>query len=67
MRTTMKSILILAVLIFGAAYISGCSSAEQTTGMLAYNQGDYAKAETEFQKELQRNPANEEAWFYLDT
>jgi tetratricopeptide (TPR) repeat protein len=65
MRSFMKFFLILSVLISAAAYISGCSSAEQTTGMLAYNQGDYTKAETEFQKELQRNPANEEAWFYL--
>lgn len=49
----------------GIVYISGCSSAEQTTGMLAYQQGDYAKAEQEFMKELNRNPSNEEAWFYL--
>lgn len=46
-------------------YIAGCSSAEQTTAKLAYNNGDYAKAEMEFAKETQQNPQNEEAWFYL--
>lgn len=61
----LKSFLIIFGLMGAAAYISGCSSAEQTTGMLAYQQGDYAKAETEFLKELSRNPSNEEALFYL--
>jgi predicted Zn-dependent protease len=65
MRPYMKLFLIMSVMICGTVYILGCSSAEQTTGMLAYNQGDYKKAEVEFQKELQRNPSNEEAWFYL--
>jgi len=55
----------IIVLLSAALYLGGCSSAEQTTGMLAYQQGDYAKAEQEFMKELNRNPSNEEAWFYL--
>ncbi len=48
-----------------AIYISGCSTAEQTTGRLAYSQGDYEKAEKEFEKETVQNPSNDEAWFYL--
>lgn len=54
--------LILTAVIF---YFSGCSSAEQTTAKLAYTQGDYKKAEVEFEKETKQNPQNEEAWFYL--
>ena len=48
-----------------AVYLSGCSSAEQTTAKIAYNRGDYKKAEVEFDKETKQNPQNEEAWFYL--
>ena len=54
--------LILSAVVF---YFGGCSSAEQTTAKLAYAQGDYPKAEIEFQKETNQNPTNEEAWFYL--
>lgn len=46
-------------------YFGACSSAEQTTAKLAYNSGDYKKAEIEFEKETKQNPTNEEAWFYL--
>jgi tetratricopeptide (TPR) repeat protein len=46
-------------------YFGGCSTAEQTTAKLAYAQGDYKKAEIEFEKETKQNPSNEEAWFYL--
>lgn len=64
MRFLMRSLSALLVILFASLYI-GCSSAEQTTAKLAYQNGDYAKAETEFAKETQQNPANEEAWFYL--
>jgi tetratricopeptide (TPR) repeat protein len=33
--------------------------------MLAFKSGDFEKAEKEFMKELQSNPSNEEAWYYL--
>lgn len=65
MRFLMKSLSILSVVFAISVYIAGCSSAEQTTAKLAFQSGDYAKAETEFLKETQQNPANEEAWFYL--
>lgn len=61
----LKSALVLILTAFSAAYIAGCSSAEQTTARIAYSQGDFEKAEREFLKETQQNPANEEAWFYL--
>jgi tetratricopeptide (TPR) repeat protein len=48
-----------------AVFYLGCSSAEQTTAKLAYQQGDYEKAEREFEKEVKQNPTNEDAWFYL--
>jgi tetratricopeptide (TPR) repeat protein len=58
----LSAILIIPALV---VYFSACSSAEQTTAKLAYNQGDYKKAEVEFEKETKQNPSNEEAWFYL--
>jgi len=64
MRFLMRTLPALLVILFASLYI-GCSSAEQTTAKLAYQNGDYAKAEIEFAKETQQNPANEEAWFYL--
>ncbi len=63
----MKFVKLFSVLVLFSAliYIAGCTSAEQTTAKLAYSQGDYEKAETEFLKETTQNPANEEAWYYL--
>ncbi|KXK43183.1 MAG: tetratricopeptide domain-containing protein [Chlorobi bacterium OLB5] len=64
----MRSVKVLSVfLIFAAVitFLTGCNSAEQTTAKLAYQQGDYKKAESEFLKETNQNPTNEEAWFYL--
>jgi tetratricopeptide (TPR) repeat protein len=64
----MKLFRLAAVLLLTAAcafYFDACSSAEQTTAKLAYQQGDYKKAEQEFLKEVKQNPNNEEAWFYL--
>lgn len=55
-------ILLLPVMAF---YFSTCTSAEQTTAKLAYDRGDYKKAEEEFLKEVKKNATNEEAWFYL--
>ena len=64
----MRFVKVFSIYLFIAAagiYFSACSSAEQTTAKLAYNQGDFAKAEVEFEKETKQNPQNEEAWFYL--
>ncbi|MCX7877490.1 MAG: tetratricopeptide repeat protein [Ignavibacteria bacterium] len=57
---------IISIIAFSVTvFYLGCSSAEQTTAKLAYQQGDYAKAEREFEKEVKQNPSNEDAWFYL--
>ncbi len=48
-----------------AAYLSGCASAESTTGKLAFQQQDFAKAETELKKGLAIDPNDDEAWFML--
>ena len=65
MRFLVNSVVLLFLISATAIYISGCSTAEQTTGRLAYSQGDYEKAEKEFEKETVQNPSNDEAWFYL--
>ncbi len=65
MRFLVNSIVLLFFISATAIYISGCSTAEQTTGRLAYSQGDFEKAEKEFEKETRQNPSNDEAWFYL--
>jgi tetratricopeptide (TPR) repeat protein len=65
MRFLVNSVALLFFISATAIYISGCSTAEQTTGRLAYSQGDFEKAEREFEKETKQNPANDEAWFYL--
>jgi len=46
-------------------YFSGCSSAESTTGKLAFQQQDYAKAEAELKKGLAIDPSDDEGWFML--
>jgi len=64
----MKSYLFMAALLITAItsfYFASCSSAEQTTAKLAFQRGEFKKAEEEFLKEVKQNPSNEEAWFYL--
>lgn len=61
----LKSALVLLLASFAVFYIEGCSSAEQTTGKIAYAQGDFAKAEKEFELETKQNPNNADAWYYL--
>lgn len=65
MRFLVNSVVLIFFISATAIYISGCSTAEQTTGRLAYSQGDFEKAEKEFEKETKQNPSNDEAWFYL--
>jgi tetratricopeptide (TPR) repeat protein len=55
----------LIIVLAAAVYLAGCTSAEQTTAKLAYQQGDFEKAAREFEKETKQNPQNEEAWLYL--
>lgn len=48
-----------------AVYFSGCASAESTTGKLAFQQQDYAKAETELKKGLALDKNDAEGWYML--
>lgn len=65
MKLNIKSLAAICLTAFIAIYFIACSSAEQTTGKLAFQQGDFQKAEKEFMKEAKANPNNEEAWYYL--
>jgi tetratricopeptide (TPR) repeat protein len=65
MNPKIKSLTLIAISLIISVYLVACSSTEQTTAMLSFMQGDYKKAEREFLKEVNQNPQNEEAWFYL--
>jgi len=53
------------IILTGTVYYLGCSSAESTTGKLAFQQKDYQKAETELQKGLKIDTKDDEGWFML--
>ncbi len=59
------SIFILFSLFLVINQMSGCSSAEITTGKLAYQQKDWAKAEVELTKGLTIDKNDAEAWYML--
>lgn len=57
---------ILLLIVFTAAlYFYGCSSAESTTGKLAFQQRDYEKAERELLKGLKIDKNDDEGWYML--
>ncbi|MBL7129029.1 MAG: tetratricopeptide repeat protein [Ignavibacteria bacterium] len=58
-------IIISLFLISFMVYISGCSSAESTTGKLAFKTGDYEKAERELLKGLKIDNKDDEGWYML--
>ncbi len=57
--------LFASVFCMSVIYFSGCSSAESTTGKLAYNQKDFVKAETELKKGLLVDKTDAEGWYML--
>lgn len=66
----MKSIKIFSpflslIIVCGFLYFSGCTSAESTTGKLAFNQKDYQKAEVELKKGLLIDKNDAEGWYML--
>ncbi|MBX7045613.1 MAG: tetratricopeptide repeat protein [Ignavibacteria bacterium] len=66
----MKAIKILSVFLSltfacGLLYLTGCTSAESTTGKLAFSQKDYQKAETELKKGLLIDKNDAEGWYML--
>ncbi len=63
-----KSIILVAVLALVCGLMSvgfQCSSAEHTSAKLYMQRNDWNNAEKSLLIELQRNPENEEAWFFL--
>ncbi len=65
----MKKNIIFGMLILSAASLAlmgfQCSSAEMTSAKLYVQRKEYQNAEIQLQKELGKNPKNEEAWFLL--
>lgn len=58
-------VLFAAAFCMSSFYFSGCSSAESTTGKLAFNQKDFVKAETELKKGLAIDKTDAEGWYML--
>jgi len=56
---------LIFVLAIGAIYFQGCSSAQSTTGKLAFSQQDYLKAEEELKKGLAIDKGDAEGWYML--
>jgi len=48
-----------------SVYFYGCTTAETTTGKLAYQQKDYVKAEQELSKGVLTDKSDDEAWYML--
>ena len=59
------TVLLSLTLATGFIYFSGCTSAESTTGKLAFSQKDYVKAEVELKKGLLIDKNDAEGWFML--
>ncbi len=59
------TVLLSLTLATGFVYFSGCTSAESTTGKLAFSQKDYQKAEVELKKGLVIDKNDAEGWFML--
>lgn len=59
------TVLLTLTLATGFVYFSGCTSAESTTGKLAFSQKDYQKAEVELKKGLLIDKNDAEGWFML--
>ena len=58
-------VIVSLFLIIFTAYISGCTSAESTTGKIAFAQKDYEKAERELSKGLKIDKNDDEGWYML--
>lgn len=59
------SIFLSLTLACGFLYFTGCTSAESTTGKLAFSQKDYQKAEIELKKGLVIDKNDAEGWYML--
>ncbi len=61
----MKLIHGLVFLIALALVLPGCQSKYMTSGKVYVQQGNWAKAQEQFELEVQANPSNGEAYAYL--
>lgn len=65
----MRKFIVYGMLVISAASLAlmgfQCSSAEMTSAKLYINRKEFQNAEAQLQKEVAKNPKNEEAWFLL--
>jgi len=52
-------------LLFAAFIVQGCGSSDFTSAKVKEQNGDFKEAVNYYEKELQKNPSNHEAWFRL--
>jgi tetratricopeptide (TPR) repeat protein len=65
MKHFLGKLSVLSIIIIVAIYFFGCTSAELTTGKLAYQQKDFVKAEQELTKGLMVDKNDDEGWYML--
>lgn len=65
MKQFLGKISILSIILLVSFYFFGCTSAELTTGKLAYQQKDFEKAERELSKGLLIDKNDDEGWYML--
>lgn len=65
MKQLVGKLSIFSIIIIISVYFFGCTSAELTTGKLAYQQKDFEKAERELTKGLQIDKNDDEGWYML--
>lgn len=65
MKHFLGKLSLLSIIIIVATYFFGCTSAELTTGKLAYQQKDFLKAEQELTKGLMIDKSDDEGWYML--
>jgi len=62
---TSKFVALGLILLTVSVYFYGCTTAETTTGKLAYQQKDFVKAEQELSKGVLTDKSDDEAWYML--
>ncbi|MBN1396892.1 MAG: tetratricopeptide repeat protein [Bacteroidetes bacterium] len=58
---------LICVLLIAGFILHGCGSTDFTSGKVREQNGDYKGAVEFYEKELQKNPSNAEAWFRMGT
>ncbi len=55
----------ICALLLAGFIIQGCGSSEFTSGKIKEKNGEYKEAVSYYEKEVQTNPSNQDAWFRL--